>query len=293
MGIVETQVRSLAPFVKRIIRWTSQPRVGYIVAGCSGTWPDGIIMEVFKDERLTRGKVIYWFYRGNLPDTSEPGPLHEAITCSDIRFVRCDDLDYLFMKIWYFLKNAAIRGGAWLLDEYDLFARPTAHEYLRYRSHQLPARWWRPTRKKHRFYLSRKEQEYLSPDHRYRIGTRAQHRNDLGIPALRKKLLPVFKDIEKWDKDSFMPYECLPRRLRERFDFTGTIESLGGEAPPIEQLRNAVSPRIPWTRRNRQLLSIALAPHTNPFLSHDLLRAIDDLGGLDSRRIGRSVAFRG
>jgi hypothetical protein len=284
MGIIENRVRALAPSVKAIMRIFGAPRVGYIVAGYSGSWPDGI-MEALKDERLTRNKVIYWFHRSRLPRFEDlPGPLRELIERSDVRFVQSDDLDYLFMRISGVM-NDTMPGSAWLLNGIDLFTSPTTHERLvardLLRAYQQKGRkrWWTQRRGRHRVYARPSEVERADPKDlaRFRFGTRAEARRDMGIPALRQTLLPILRDIERWDKESFMPYECLPDRLKPKFDTMGVLKELEGEAPGIEKLREAISPRISWTRRNRHLLRIALEPHTEPIVSHDLLSAIDAL----------------
>lgn len=284
MGIIENQIRELAPSVKSIIRRFDPPRVGYIVAGYSGGWPDGV-MEALKDERITRNKVIYWFHRGRLPRCDEfPAPLRELVERSDVRFVQSNDIDYLFMRISGVM-NDTMPGSAWLLDEFDLFTSPSAHERLlgrerlRFYNRKGRTRWWRRSRGRHRVYARPSEIETSDPKDLalFRLGTRAEARRDLGIPALCRTLLPILRDIERWDKESFMPYECLPDGLKPKFDTMGVLKELEGEAPGIEKLREAISPRIPWTRRNRHLLRIALEPHTEPILSHDLLRAINAL----------------
>jgi hypothetical protein len=275
MGIIETQIRDLSPFVKRIIRLFEKPRVGYIVVGCSGGWPDGL-MDALKDRQWTRGKVIYWFYRGKeLPDLSLCRPLREVVETSDVRFVRCDDPDYLFFRLWSFFKDSGMGGSAWVLDEYDLFAAPTIHEQAEHLGHKANEHWWKPAPEPHRLYV-RPQHRLEASEFASQLGTRSQSRHDLGIPNLRRKILPLLLEIEKWDREHFMPYECLPRRLRSKFDWTGAIEFVG-EPPALEQLREATTPRIPWTRRNRQLLKIALAPQTDPYLSFSVLRAIDSL----------------
>jgi hypothetical protein len=129
MGIIEHQVRALAPSVKAVVRRFGPPRVGYIVAGYSGGWPDGV-MEALKDQPVTRDKIIYWFHRGRLFRSKDlPSPLGELIERSDVRFVQHDDLDYLFIRISGVM-NDTMPGSAWLLDELDLFTSPSAHERL-------------------------------------------------------------------------------------------------------------------------------------------------------------------
>lgn len=281
MGIIETQIRELAPCVKRIIRSFEKPRIGYIVVGCSGAWPDGV-MDALKDRQWMRGNVILWFYRGKEPpNLSVCAPLREVAETSDLRFIRCDDLDYLFIKLWSFFKESGMAGSAWLIDEYDLFTAPTIHDQVEHLEYRGKERWWKPAPEPHRFYLRPQDRD-SRPESAAKFGTRAQCRSDLGIPDLRRKLLPLLLEIEKSDTKEYMPYECLPRQLQSKFDWSGTIAFLG-EPPALEKLREATTPRIPWTRRNRQLLKIALANQTAPFLSSSLLRAIDSLATPNNR----------
>jgi len=259
MGVVEGQVRDLAPFVKRAIRWRDPPKIGYLVAGYSGAWPDGV-METLKDRKFTRDKSIYWVYRKSPPDVENCPPLKEVVENSDVYFVRCDDLDYFFVKLWHFFQGSGMGGSGLLLDALELFVPPGVDELTFFARPKRRARWWKPSR--------RKDKD---------TDSRATKRRNLGIPALRRTILPLLSKIEKWDNEQLLPYECLPRRLRSQFDPTGVVSEIGWETPQLGRLREIISRRIPWTRRNLQLLRIALAPHTDPHLSYTLLRAIDKL----------------
>ena len=259
MGIIEHQVRELAPFVKRAIRWRDKPKIGYLVAGYSGGWPDGV-MEALRDRKITDGNRIYWIYHRQPPDLASCPPLKAVIDNSDVYFIRCDDLDYFFLKVWYFFQQSGFGGSGLLLDALELFVPPGIQELTFLPRPKRRARWWKPSRRQPKA-----------------TDTRMQKRHDLGIPALRHALLPLLSKIAKWDNEQLLPYDCLPRRWRPEYDVTGVIADIGWETPELGKLHEIISPRIPWTRRNLQLLRIALAPHTDSHLSYTLLRAIDKL----------------
>ena len=258
MGFLEHQVRSLAPHVKRAIRWAGEPRVGYLVVGYSGEWADGV-MEALKDPKITKGKRIYWFFRRQPPEAKRGSPLAELLASRDVHFVRCDDSDYLFLKMWQFMSG--MRGSAWLLHPFQLFTPQEIDEHMDAVAEPPPPQWWHP-----------------APAPTGEGESRAQQRRDLGIPALRKKLLPILKAIDDWDDGDLLRYECLPPDLRDSTVRAPHFYFFGTEAPPIAELRKTISPRIAWTRRNRKLLKLALDVHTDPSISYDLLSCLDRMG---------------
>jgi hypothetical protein len=243
------------------MRWAPQPRIGFVVVGYSGGWEDGII-HALTNPKLTRGKRVYWFFRGPHPPVDAPGT-RRVMEATDVRFVRCDDADYLFLKLWYSMQGMA--GSDALLDCIDLFA-PVENRNLSSgrtadRAGAAPGSapgpgsesWWNPS-----------DGPTRTPD----LRTRAGLRRDLGVHALRGRFLPLLDEIDLWDDERLVREILLNRRLA---DF------LSPEPEAVETMKAAISPRISWTRRNRKLFRLALASFVDPFLTYDLLTAIDEL----------------
>jgi hypothetical protein len=96
VGVLDHQIKTLAPYVKKAIKRQAPPRIGYIVVGYSGEWQDGI-MEAFRDRNLMSGMTVYWFYRDEVPSRIAD----EIWRTADLHFVRCPDSDLLFLRMWY------------------------------------------------------------------------------------------------------------------------------------------------------------------------------------------------
>jgi hypothetical protein len=254
LGLLDHQLAALAPGVKRAMRWQPPPRLGYIVVGSSGSFTDGTI-EALKDRRLTRGRPIFWFFRGEFTPPRRQSPLAQLAKTADVRFVRCDDADVLFIRLWQLLDGTG--GSAWLLDEDDLFTPATVAEQIEANVGEREGAW--------AFNPASTLGDDPSPE---------QLRLALGVSALKEHVMPLLDAIDKWD-DELLPHDCLPERHREAAPHAPEIYFDGPEAKEIGALRRAVTRRLPWTRRNRKLLRIALDASTDPLLSHTLLTAID------------------
>jgi hypothetical protein len=271
MGILDYQIRELVPSVKRAIRWCVNPSLGYLVVGYSGAWDDGV-MAALKDPRLARGKTIYWFFRGRQPVLHQP--LQELVATQDVRFIRCDDSDYLFLCLLSFFKMEAFMGSGWLLDASELFTAPGMNELFANRI--MPARtsWWPGTREPKDAKAQERRLQQL------RKMTNVELRRDLGIPKLRKQFLPILNKIDDWDEGVLLSYDCVSPDVRRHVDPVGLIASFGREPPEVSQLRMMIGTRIPWTRRNLKLFRLAMNVHVDPFILHDLLSAIDRMAKL-------------
>ena len=106
-------------------------------------------------------------------------------------------------------------------------------------------------------------------------GSREQQRAALGITALHQSVMPLLDAIDKWD-DELLSYDCLPG-LQEQSAHAAEVYWDGREAKEVEALGKAVTRRLPWTRRNRKLLRLALDESTDPLMSHTLLTTIDTI----------------
>jgi hypothetical protein len=262
LGLLDHQLAALAPGVKRAMRWQQLPKLGYIVIGSSGSFNDGTI-DALKDRRLTRGLPIFWFVRGEVSRPRRGSPLEELAKTADVRFVRCDDADVLVVRLWQLL--AGTGGSAWLLDADDLFTPATVAEQIEANVGGREAAW---------AFNSAAALAGLSPE---------QQRHAIGVSALNEHVMPLLDAIDKWD-DELLPYDCLPERHRERAPHAPEIYFDGPEAKEVGALRRAVTRRLPWTRRNRKLLRIALDESTDPLLAHTLLQAIDRIRTEDWNR---------
>jgi hypothetical protein len=253
LGLLDGEIRDLAPHVRRVIRWCQRqhPSVGYIVVGYSGAWADGV-MEALKSHSSRRAGKIYWFFRRNLPSPLPP-PLRELVEICDVHFVRCDDSDYLFLKLWNLLDDG-LRGG--ILSRYDLFA-PPRNRARGLSSIPLP-RWWTPPK-----------------DIRGKTGS--QLLDESGIVELRRKLLPVLNKIDFHDNGGLMEYDCLSEDWRHLTDFFGLYKATNGEPPGLTALSDALGSSVSWTRRNRKLLRLALDIHSDPDISFGLLNTLNEI----------------
>jgi len=265
LGVLDQQLAQFAPGVKRVMRWLKPPQIGYIVVGSSGSFADGV-MAALKDRTLTHGKPVYWFFREGLPPEL-PVPLAELTKVSDVRFVRCDDSDELFLRLWWALDGMV----EWLLDSSDLFTPATLSEQMEGAAGGVDEIEWgfNPS---------------PSPGH-----TREEQRAALRIDALTQSVLPLVHAIDKWD-DELLFYDCLPDKQKYLAKHEAAVELNGREPAETEALKKAITWLLPWTRRNRVLLRLALDESTDPLLSQDLLTTIDQIRG--ARGLGRGKTQR-
>jgi hypothetical protein len=257
LGILEHQLAEFAPGVKRAMQWQQPPRLGYLVVGSSGSFADGV-MEALKDRRLTRGKPVYWFFRGKFDPSALPLPLAALADVGDVRFVQCDDSDALFLRLWHHLDGTG--GSDWLLDTSDLLTAASLSE-------QIDAAAGRADDVAWGFDASSRPGE-----------TPEEQRAALGIDVLIRSILPLLDAIDSWDRELLI-YDCLPESQRNRSEHAARVQINGRECAEADALKRAVTSRLPWTRRNRTLLRLALHEATDPRLSYAVLRTIDQSRG--------------
>src|SRR6185295_8869085 len=97
LGILDRQVKTLAPDVRKLMARMTQPVEGYVVVGYSGGWDDGV-MRVLRDKRLTLGKTIYWLFQGKRPHNQY---IDQVVSASKVKFVRIEDSDAFFIRLWH------------------------------------------------------------------------------------------------------------------------------------------------------------------------------------------------
>lgn len=131
LDVIDRDIATTAPFVRKLLKSRPEPEIGFIVVGYSGGWADGV-MATLSDRKITRGKTIYWFYTRQAPTGPHVERIKEA---SDVRFIRIADADQLFLEMWNELHvehselrvdgnevHAVTRPSAMpILEEYHLF----------------------------------------------------------------------------------------------------------------------------------------------------------------------------
>jgi hypothetical protein len=251
LGLLDHQLELLAPGVKRAMRWLAAPQHGYLVVGMSGSFRDGVIAAL-ADKRITKGRPIYWTVKGEFSEPARKSPLADLSRKADVRFVRCDDADELLLAMWYLLEP-----NKSLLLPSELFTGLTVTDQLELTDQTPDGEWaFRP-----------------SPD----VGPQpsdSELRTAFGIPALREALVPVLDRIDQWD-DRLLLLDCAPPSLRDRVPESVDVHFDGPDPVELEQLRTLVTRNLPWTRRNRCLLRLALSERVDAGVAYKLLSVID------------------
>jgi hypothetical protein len=248
IGILDHQIKELAPYVRKAIKRQARPRVGYIVVGYSGDWQDGI-MEAFKDRSLMAQATVYWFFRDKPPTRIAS----EIWRTANIYFVHCSDSDFLFLNMWYevtFILDAPS------LEPGELFG-PLLLKDRKKRVQPVDAQssWWNPERPKTLGEL---------PD--------AESRRLLHLEALAEKILPILDQCDDWEERRIID-RCLPGQVKRASQLDE--DTFEDEDPPaLKLLKEAIPARVSWGRRDRRLLRLALHPEANPMISKALLEAL-------------------
>ena len=244
MGILDRQIATLAPFVRDVMATLPKPSHGFIVAGYSGGWDDGV-MRVLRDRSITRGKLIYWLFQGDKPPDNEH--VRRVSSCSEVRFVPIVDSDLSFACLW-----GAIPG-----DDYFSVGRHLIPQHLFsfppgwMRSHTTPKigvyDWFNPTLVRH----GDGEWKLEDPEK---------------FSTIKKQLLPILDRIEQWD-DRHLIEDCISGPSSALQEFKG-----------IQKLQKLVPVDIPWTRRNRKILRLGLGSGVDLQLGTLLLSGLCALG---------------
>lgn len=265
----EAQVRRLSPSVVNHYRRNVRPRKGFIVAGYSGAWNDGILA-IFGRKEFVQGKVIYWLYRGHPPDLE--GRLKTIAKTCDIRFVQIDDCDAAFMRLWEAVKFGCPYLAHKMLEPMDLLAPfpMTVPQVSRYNLDQ--PRPWRHGIK--HFPGVNNERYWALP----------------ALKALQAKWLPVLREMEQLDPETL--HVELYRLVR---DGAGLRPTRTRDLPPedddydltelrLDDLKNKLPAGLEWTRRKRVVYRMAIDGSMDFQHSIALLEIIQGIGAQAHRR---------
>jgi hypothetical protein len=251
VGIVDHQIKELAPCVKKAIKRQNPPRIGYMVVGYSGDWDDGI-MQVLRDRSLMAGKELYWFFRGKHPPEGIAAKIWRT---AKLHFVRCDDSDFLFLNLWHRASFALANNS---LEAGELYCPLPLEDRLRPASSL--SSWWEPEQPP-------KLENIPDPERRKLL-----HLDDLA-----NKVLPLLEQWDAWEESRVLD-RCLPPHIRRgmRRD-SGLLDDdpTDYEGPPaLPVLRQTIPARVSWGRRDRTLLRLALHPDVDPLIALELLQAL-------------------
>ncbi len=251
LGIIDEEIKKLAPQVKELFKSLPPPAEGFLVVGYSGTCDDGI-MALLRDRHLTKGKMIYWFYRGGThPDNALVQAIARGAT---IRFVQIVDSDVLFLKLVGALHSDEKRYDPPVLDPLHLVSVPPGWRWQDSRKDLVAREWW--------------------PNTPSIPGTFQKEREYPPLVKLRNELLPLLMRLEKWDDDCLL-FDCAPLSLKRKIENQVYPVSVEWKAPDeMRQLMEAVPLPIPWGRRNRRILQLALTRHLDPKMPFNLLMGL-------------------
>ncbi len=242
LDVIDRDIATTAPFVKKLLMLRPEPEIGYIVVGYSGGWADGV-MAALSDRKITRGKTIYWFYTRQVP----AGPHVERVkAASDVRFIRIADADQLFLEMW---NELHVERSELRVDRNEVHAvprpssMPILEEYHLFNSSRdFPIRRSLPDSFREWWGIDGELAEQDEPDPR--------------LVKLRKDLLPLLDAIDRWDNDVLL-FDCAPASIQDNLRRARKPISWV-EPPELRQLGEQLPANIEWTRRNRKLLRLAL-----------------------------------
>jgi len=251
LDVIDRDIATTAPFVKKLLKLRPEPEIGFIVVGYSGSWADGV-MAALSDRKITRGKTIYWFYTRQMPT----GPYVERVKeASDVQFIRIADADQLFLEIWNELhvEHSDLRVDG---NEVHVVTRPSPmpilEEYHLFNSSRdFPISRTLPDSFREWWGFDGEPAKQDGPDPR--------------LVKLRKDLLPLLDAIDHWDNEVLL-FDCAPASIKNKLRLAKMPISWV-EPPELRQLGERLPVNLEWTRRNRKLLRLALttkgvAPYT-------------------------------
>ena len=236
MGIVDDEIASWAPRIRRLAGDLPRPTVGYIVVGYSGGWDDGIV-RLLSDPKLMLGKDIYWLFRGSEPPRSKY--IDQISRHSRIKFVSIGDADLFFVKMAFWVPDNEFFSIGYRLQASNLFSfLPGWHR--NYGASDNPYRWFTPN---------------LTQSH----GKPWEWEEPLRFQKIQQQILPILNSLERWD-EKYLIEDC----VRGGHDDTN-------EQKAKWDLQKLIPIDIEWTRRNRKLLKIALTSESDIQMSANLL----------------------
>ena len=253
-GMIDKDIESLASHVKKTFEYFPRPELGYVVVGYSGNAKDGI-MKILMDKRLTKDKVIYWFFIGDhypMNDGALKKCFDQIGSNTDLFFIRITDSDALFLKMWLEVHAEEERYRPPLLDLYNLVSAPKGE--MNFHGNEIKKWGWH---------------EVLPVD-------KEALKNAPGFKEMKDEILPLLQKIERWDNNCML-YDCVPYYLKEKvMRIAAPANVISGTGPPeLELLRKALPIRVPWTRRNRKLLRLAFDDRIDPAMPFQLFDAFN------------------
>ena len=255
------QARRLIPAVVSAYRRCPRPKHGFIVAGYSGAWNDGI-MAILRQKELVRRKVVYWLFKGSLPDLQ--GPLKAVLNVCDVRFVEVDDSDDVFVQIWQNVSDENPYLGDKMLDTANLLSpipMSVRHAFLKVATYQ--PKW-------------RHGIEFIKGM------TNDQYWQLPAIKKLQERFLPILSQIEELDRKTLDDELSRVRRYSARGPTMTRLAApdeydYGLAEVALSELVDELPSGMDWTRRNRAAFRIALEGKIDYLNSISLLEIIQEM----------------
>ena len=263
------QVRRLIPAVMKHYRRSAHPSKGFIVAGYSGAWNDGVLA-ILGQKDLLGGKVVYWLFRGEPPELK--GRLRVVAETCDLRFVRIEDCDGAFMRMWECVQDRCVYLADKMLDPADLLTPIPMSVRRAYSRVATSDPQWRH---------GIEHVPMMTDDGYWALPA---------LEALRAKLLPILQEIAALDNETL--HDELDRVVRRgplpRPNLT-CEQSPGDDDYGLNELRlselvDQLPSGLEWTRRNRVVLRMAIDRRMDYLHSIELLDIVQKLSA-QARRI--------
>ncbi|HZP99840.1 MAG TPA: hypothetical protein VFB13_09905 [Reyranella sp.] len=229
MRMLDQQIRQTSGSVRELLR--SRGGWGYVVAGYSGCWDDGI-MQALSEPTRYREKLIYWMFVGDKPTMNDN--IRRICAVNDVRFVRTAGADQAFLYLFAELPTPpGPEDWKWHLND-DLFI-------------SFPPGWrprLRRSVKRQRVY------DWILPnlvtlDGKPTLETESWRQ----FEAARRTVLPLLNTIEELEDYNIID-DCLGEG-----QYVPAEEKL---EKALDRLAESVPIELDWTRRNRRLLKFSL-----------------------------------
>ena len=211
-------------------------------------------MRALSDELLTGRKMIYWLHYGAEPN----GPLVQQLQrASEVTFVPIADADLAMLQLWSAVPDEE---G---YDEDPTSAFSIGKDMLMQHLIAFPPGWWSSSGRRN---WPVSGYRWFNPTIITENGqTRAQ--DAARLDELRRQLLPILRRLEELDKEDVIPdcaYSWGWRRRRREDEMDARRNELT-KLVPVD---------IPWTRRNRTFLRLALDEATDLRLAIQMLATL-------------------
>jgi hypothetical protein len=173
---------------------------------------------------------------------------------ADLRFVRIANSDDLFLNLWW--ASEANTSNEWddrqsMLDPAEFFTFSTAFKTWAPMSLVTTDGWWHPV---------------------------TAWKTTKLLREMERRLLPALLSMEREDEDLLM-YESLPDGLKNSRAW-GRLDVHGPQLPHAEwqDLFRIMPVGVPWTRRNRKLLILALSRRCHRGVRYRILDGLSSWG---------------